>query len=80
MPKPRDRRSPPPPPEPPEPPEPWDKPATPRQRAWAFREFQRRLKSLQARMQGQDPTQKAPGLAAEGSARPDEPAWDDHGA
>ena len=24
--------------------------------------------------------QKAPGLATEGFARPDEPAWDDHGA
>ena len=76
MPKPRDRRPPRP---PPPPPEPWEKRPSPRRREWLYRELARRLAALYARKYGKQ-EQKAPGLATEGSARPDEPAWDDHGA
>lgn len=64
MPKPRTRRPSRPEPEPPEP------RGTPRKREYLYREIERRLSALQARLDAAQ--QKAPGLAAGGSAWSDE--------
>ncbi len=67
MPKPRDRRPPRPPPEPPTPKEAW---GSPRRREYLYQEIERRLAALQARQDAAQ--QKAPDLAAGGSAWSDE--------
>ncbi|WP_156400578.1 hypothetical protein [Caulobacter sp. Root655] len=65
MPKSRDRRP------PQEPPEPWEKRPSPRRREYVLREIRRRLDLLYPHEHGHA-QQKAPDLAARGSAWSDE--------